>query len=296
MSKTGIVILNYNDAVTTKHLVGIIIGYESLNHIVVVDNCSTDDSYEELQSLRSSQVDVVKSNKNGGYAYGNNYGFKYIINNYKVDILFVANPDVEFEEDIILDIIRFFDKTDYAMLSGVMYEANGKVSATPAWKVPSYIDDLLGCSLLLSKINKKRTKIPIGYDKPVVRVEALPGAFFAIRSFALEDIGLLDEGTFLYCEERILAKKLLDKGYKVGLLTKSKYFHLHGSSIGKIYNEVKSKRLIFASRLYYQKKYNKINIIQECILKFCMQISLIEFRFYLAIRKLLNNFNNSSFY
>ena len=45
---TGIVVLNYNDAVSTSTLVDSISGYASISHIAVIDNCSTDASMEIL--------------------------------------------------------------------------------------------------------------------------------------------------------------------------------------------------------------------------------------------------------
>lgn len=46
MSKVGIVILNYNDYQTTKDMIDNIKDYDSIDHIVIVDNKSTDNSYE----------------------------------------------------------------------------------------------------------------------------------------------------------------------------------------------------------------------------------------------------------
>ena len=62
-------ILNYNDAKIVKKLVTEIENYPVFNHIVVVDNCSTDDSYADLQSLVSEKVTVIKTDKNGGYDF-----------------------------------------------------------------------------------------------------------------------------------------------------------------------------------------------------------------------------------
>jgi len=44
-------ILNYNDPVTTESLVHSIHDFQSLQHILIVDNCSTDGSYERLKTL-----------------------------------------------------------------------------------------------------------------------------------------------------------------------------------------------------------------------------------------------------
>ena len=58
------VILNYNDANTTISLVKKIEKYESIDYIIVVDNCSTDDSLVKLETLSNSKVKICESPKN----------------------------------------------------------------------------------------------------------------------------------------------------------------------------------------------------------------------------------------
>lgn len=50
------------------------------------------------------------SDKNGGYSYGNNYGAFYLIDKYMVDILVIANPDVEFTEAFLIRIVQDTEK------------------------------------------------------------------------------------------------------------------------------------------------------------------------------------------
>ena len=52
MQKLGMVIINYNDYSTTKKLLENIVDYSCLDKIVVVDNCSTDDSFKKLKKLK----------------------------------------------------------------------------------------------------------------------------------------------------------------------------------------------------------------------------------------------------
>ena len=84
---TGIVILNYNDAGSTQKLVDSIIGYSLIWHIAVVDNCSTDGSLKLLGEKYSDnkKVSVISSGKNGGYSYGNNFGARYLIDQYAAE-------------------------------------------------------------------------------------------------------------------------------------------------------------------------------------------------------------------
>ena len=71
--KTGLVVLNYNDYKTTIKLIQMIKNYDSIDLIVVVDNCSTDKSYKKINEYTNNKVKLLKSDKNGGYAYGNNF-------------------------------------------------------------------------------------------------------------------------------------------------------------------------------------------------------------------------------
>ncbi len=68
----GIVILNYNDSETTVKLLDMIKEYKILESIVVVDNNSTDNSYEVLKKFENNKIKVIKSKINKGYGYGNN--------------------------------------------------------------------------------------------------------------------------------------------------------------------------------------------------------------------------------
>ena len=70
----------------------------SIDKIVVVDNCSTDNSYVQLKEFENEKIHVVQSEKNGGYGYGNNIGIDYLKN--LVDYIIVANPDVVFKESV----------------------------------------------------------------------------------------------------------------------------------------------------------------------------------------------------
>ena len=50
--KTGIVVLNYNDAIETIDFVEKISTFNAVDIICVVDNCSTDDSVKQLKKLK----------------------------------------------------------------------------------------------------------------------------------------------------------------------------------------------------------------------------------------------------
>ena len=77
--KVAVIIVNYNDVDDTEKYVDTITKYDVINRIVVVDNQSTTTgTFEKLQRLESDKVKVIKSDKNGGYDYGNNFGIQYL--------------------------------------------------------------------------------------------------------------------------------------------------------------------------------------------------------------------------
>ena len=76
----AMVILNYNDMKVTEKLTRAVMDYECLDRVIVVDNRSTDGSYEYLKNcFRKSEVDIIQAPVNGGYATGNNFGVRYAI-------------------------------------------------------------------------------------------------------------------------------------------------------------------------------------------------------------------------
>ena len=56
MGKTAIVVLNFNDVETTKTYIDKIGNYSILHRIIIVDNCSTDGSYETLKKYESEKI------------------------------------------------------------------------------------------------------------------------------------------------------------------------------------------------------------------------------------------------
>ncbi len=276
---TGIVILNYNDAASTQTLVDSIVDYKSLGHIVVVDNCSTDDSMQRLSRRYSgnNKVSVISSGKNGGYSYGNNFGARYLIREFNAQIIFIANPDVLFEESLIKSIVSQFEVSkEYGVLTGVMMRPDGKVDPAPYRTLYSYAHDLGDCFLTVRRLVYEERRYEVDYTVPVMDVEVVQGSFFAITSEVFEQIGGLDENIFLYYEELILAKKLKKAGYKSGLLTGETYLHNHSVSIRHSMKNIRIWKAVLKSKYYYQKEYNNANGIQMLLLHIFGAFSVFE--------------------
>lgn len=274
MSKTGIVILNYNDYETTIDMLNNIKDYDSLDHIVVVDNKSTDNSYEILKPYESKKIDVIQSKANKGYSYGNNVGIKHLINIYNVDYVIISNPDITVENETIKLLSSELDKNDnIKLIAPVIHELGG---LKKGWKLPTYYGEVITICNTRQRFHKNYGLYDDNhYNDLLSKVDVVSGCFFMIRSAVLKEINYFDEGTFLYYEENILGHILKDKGYETYILNDTHVTHNLSVSVDKSIKKIKKFKILVKSLMYYEKKYNKRNIFSMALLYVLYFLSLI---------------------
>lgn len=276
--KISLVLLNYNDFTSTERFIKFSQEYKCINNIVVVDNCSTDNSFEKLKKFESNKVSVIKSNENKGYAYGNNFGVKYVKQTFNSDYIIISNPDVFFEQSVINKMVLALKSDSNLALVSPKIKNNYNSNMPLAWKCPDYFASICNMSIILNKIFSYRNCYKSSYFKNKISyVDVVPGSFFMIKSSEFFEIGLFDENTFLYCEENILAKKLKNKNYKSAIVNDCEYFHEHSTSIDKTFNTQLSKyNLLYNSLRYYNQYYLKTGKIKDLIFFIIWKISNLE--------------------
>ena len=87
----------------------------------------------------------------------------------------------------------------------------------------------------------------------------VPGSFFMLKMSAFPGKWgetVFDRKVFLYCEEKILARKLEKRGLGAVLATDAEYVHAHSVSIDKRTSGAAAKQKIpHRSKLYYYRRY-----------------------------------------
>lgn len=255
----GLVVVNYNDYINTIKFINSVRNYNIINHIVIVDNCSTDNSYAEIENILDEKIILLKNDSNKGYGSGINLGSKYLIDKYNVSNIIVSNTDIIIDsEDDLVNMVGYL-KDDVALVGPNVLE-NGCVNR--GWRIPSVWNDvLLNIPIIHRKIRKKLLFYKDScYDFETTVVEALSGCFFMISSDALQQIDFFDENIFLYYEENILAVKLKKAGFKSIIDNNVSVIHNHSVTVDNSLNRIKKYKELKKSQKYFHKNYSHYSL------------------------------------
>lgn len=292
--KTAIVILNYNSKDDTIRYVNTIKNYNVLDTIIVVDNNSSNSKeFEELEKLKDENVFVIKSERNGGYSYGNNFGLKYLDSlNENYDYVVISNPDVEVSKKAFEKCFEELEKNeDVAVCAPMMTNKDGIHIRRSSWKIRKPKIDMINTTrlteILFYKLFKKGEYSEDDFKDSRLEVECVSGAFFVIKFDIFKKVGFFDENVFLFYEEDILANKLQKLRYKEISLNDINFKHFESQTISKIFNYYNKIKRLQESKMYYQKKYNNINNFQIIIFTILNYLRRFELLFEIPIKKLL---------
>lgn len=255
LNNLAVIILNYNSSEMSINATNSILKSKAGVKIIVVDNCSTDNSPEVLKKELENVDDVylVFSTANNGYAAGNNIGI-HVAETLDIDTILIMNPDIEVpDERILYEMYEVLEQNRNIGAITVKTILNGTVRDPNecAWKfmTPQYM--MFGGTILGKCFVKPAFLRNDECIDRVVQVDVVQGCFFMIRLGNLQTVNYLDEHTFLYTEESILAKKLEKIGKKNAILTSFYIKHNHHEKNKKL---IKYKNKIFDTKCYYQSR------------------------------------------
>lgn len=222
---TGIVILNYLNWRDTVECVESIFKQKySSYQIIIVDNCSTNNSSKKLHELydNSSRIDVIDAPKNLGFAKGNNLGIYHLRTNYKVKRILLLNSDTTMSDVNYLKILSELEIDSNCGAIGTCI-----IGSDGSNQNPEYFPLTRDFSItVINELNNQKNgikffvksllkKIP-GFKKLVVSIKyilkekeketytALHGSAIMLTENYFKTFNGLYPNTFLYFEENIL--------------------------------------------------------------------------------------------
>lgn len=285
-------------------------------HMVIVDNSEGGrDSFNVLEKLtgrlpedtgitikekpifkgkiRDREFLYVAAWQNLGYAKGNNLGAAAAGRFYPKDAGYLfSNNDLRMEGEVklsrLMEPIKAFP--DVAAVGPKIIGTDGKAQ-TP-WKKTGVVKQMFlrYLNLLLPKfckINRFITDLDTQATEESRYVYWLTGCFLLVDAGVFQRIGGFDEETFLYCEEMILAEKLLCEQKRMYYENSVTLIHEHGQTMKKTWKGLDSIRFQFESSLYYFKKYRGMSAFTEALVKihFKAFVALFSFKNFLSGRK-----------
>jgi len=192
--------------------------------IWVVDNASSDDSVEYLQT-RFPEIHIISNTENVGFSRANNQAIRQSQGEY----VLMLNPDTIVAEDTLRGCVDFLDAHPEVGATGVrMLTADGTFAPESRRGLPTPFTSFCKMTGLSSLFPKSRVfgRYYMKYlneDEPNP-IEVISGAFNMLRRKALDTIGLLDEDFFMYGEDIDLSYRMLMAGWQNYYLP---YYILH---------------------------------------------------------------------
>ncbi|HAG69464.1 MAG TPA: hypothetical protein DCL38_05775 [Lachnospiraceae bacterium] len=276
-TNTSLVIISYNDGELSSELAKKVKDHKAFDHIVLVNNGSTDNTLALMEKARETapeKITVISAPDNGGYAKGNNFGIRYALEHFHSDYIFVANPDAYFSDRAATECLWQIKRhPEYGILAPVVNQGYN------AWNLPGFSGVIESLFLIIYNLHKRAIKKRlVSSQRPIERVGVVDGSFFIISSKAYEEIGGMDERTFLYCEEMMLSYRLMLHGYYVGVLTKERYDHLHSTTIKKLNNNSKARAFRHFHRSFriYNRYYLHTGPVQDLIFEAAYALAYLE--------------------
>ncbi len=197
--------------------------------IIVVDNASPQKGVELLKD-RFTDIKILKSSRNVGFAAANNLGFEASVGEY---VLFL-NPDTELlgpTVNILLDHIRALP--DAGIVGCKMLNSDHSVQITSIQKFPKILNQIVNIEYL----QLHWPSCPIWDIGPLfseqshpVRVEVIPGACMLLRRSVFQQVGMFSEDYFMYAEDLDLNYMVKQAGYKNYYISKAAIIHHGGKS------------------------------------------------------------------
>lgn len=214
-----------------KHTKGVV--YE----VIVIDNASTDGSFEEIQKIskKHKKIHLVKSNKNLGFGGGNNLGMERARGRH----ILLLNSDTKLHEDSISKMVDWMDKHNMVGVATCkLTNPDGSIQATGgsfptvfrlfSWAF--FLDDLPLWSSIFGSYHPHTPKFASNFYKKIRKLDWITGAFMLIRHQVYESVGGFDQKFFMYAEDVEYSFRVASEDFQIWYVPITSILHIGGAS------------------------------------------------------------------
>ncbi len=251
--RLDIVIVHYNTPTLLRGCLESLRSCTVAHRIVVVDNASPSPEGMEMVRCDFPEVELIVNEENLGFARANNQGLRALAyppgsggsrtrrerggeQGDEVGEVLLLNPDTLVRPNALETLVAFLEAHPRAgAVAPRLLNPDGSIQEN-AFRFPtlwqSFFDLFpLHGRLLRSRLNGRYQEMygeqPFAIDHPL-------GACLLLRAEALEQVGLLDEGYFMYVEEVDLCYRIKRAGWKIYHVPAAQVVHYGGQSTSQM--------------------------------------------------------------
>jgi len=219
--------------------------------VIVVDNGSTDGS-QQMLSEKYPDVMVIQNAGNVGLGKASNQGVEHTKGKY---VLLLNNDTIVNGQsfDTMIDFLEQNPKT--GAVGGKLLNPDGTTQAGYNY-FSSLFQELLVATRFGELIRPGYPAVMNAGDRR--SVDWMGSACLMVRRSALDKVGLLDEGYFIYGDETDLQYRLKKTGWDIYYLPEVTTIHYGGRSM----NRWSRRKMVYRGKmLFYQKHYGSVRTL-----------------------------------
>ncbi len=254
MPDLSVIIVNWNVRDLLQRCLQSVFASPFAGHleVIVVDNASTDGSVEMVRA-EFPQVRLVANAENRGFPAANNQGLALARGRY----VLLLNPDTEVLSDALQTMVAFADgHPDVGVVGPKLLNPDGSVQSSRR-RFPTFATALWESTWLQPYAPRRLLKRYYALDRPddeIQDVDWVTGAALMARREAVEQVGPLDEGFFMYSEELDWCRRFRGVGWRAVYLPTAQIVHYVGKSSEQV---LPARHIHFqTSKVRYFRKYH----------------------------------------
>lgn len=272
--KTSVVIVTFNGMKWIGNCLKSIIDNTISTEIIIVDNCSSDNTVSYLKNNFIKKIRLIELQQNLGFGQANNLGISSAIE-LKSDFIFLLNQDTVIDHYTIEKLITVSkNNLEYGIISPIHADGSGKcLDKSFLFYLKNSYSHLISDAILSLKM------------KEIYPVEMINAAAWFVPIKTFETVGGFDPIFFLYGEDDNFCQRVIFHNLKIGITPTTIIRHDSGNNykvdfpigsenyFNKFLNRIKVK---YAN--VNTEDYKSINKIRRYFVIKAM-LSLIKFKF-----------------
>ena len=249
----SVIIVNWNTIDLLRACIASVFNAtRSINfEVIVIDNASADGSVEMVRQEFGKAI-VIANAKNVGFAAANNQGMAIATGRY----VLLLNSDTIVLDGAIEKTIAYADRWPDTAALGCRILNPDRSLQNSCFMFPSLLNLLLFSTYLYRLFPRSRffgREQMTWWDRDDAReVDVVTGCYMLVRKQAIDEVGMMDSGFFMYAEETDWCYRFKSKGWKNRFTPDAEIVHLGGASAAKLGSRRAANHQCLIHSLYEQ--------------------------------------------